>query len=109
MNPQQLEHFRHLLTQQKAALEALDSGDATATVVLDQSAVGRLSRMDAMAGQQMALETERRRKAQLLAIEAALRRISNNDYGYCGECGEAIVTGRLEFNPALQCCIACSQ
>jgi len=42
MNPQQLQHFRHLLTQQKAALEALDSGDATATVALDKSAVGRL-------------------------------------------------------------------
>ncbi|MGB1088279.1 MAG: TraR/DksA family transcriptional regulator, partial [Alphaproteobacteria bacterium] len=44
------------------------SRDAARTVELDQSKVGRLSRMDALQGQAMAQETERRRQAGLKAI-----------------------------------------
>ena len=44
-------------------------------VELDQSQVGRLSRMDAMQVQEMALEQERRREIELHKIDAALERI----------------------------------
>jgi DnaK suppressor protein len=37
------------------------SADSRQPVELDQTAVGRISRMDAMRGQAMAVETERRR------------------------------------------------
>jgi DnaK suppressor protein len=45
-------------------------------VRLDQASVGRLSRMDAMQSQQMALETARRRRDELARIAAARKSTS---------------------------------
>ena len=61
MEKNQLDGYRSTLTALKAEIEQLhcDSQEATGTVVLDQSKVGRLSRMDALQAQQMAQETAR--------------------------------------------------
>jgi len=77
-------------------------------VELDQSQVGRLSRMDAMQVQEMALEQERRRDFELQKIEAALARIEEGEYGYCTRCGEDISPKRLEFDPAAPLCVDCA-
>ncbi len=79
------------------------------TVVLDQSSVGRLSRMDAMQSQAMNQEAQRRRKTELLRLEAALQNMAEGDYGECEECGEQIASGRLMLDPAAQFCIHCAQ
>ncbi|HCH1219320.1 TraR/DksA C4-type zinc finger protein [Vibrio parahaemolyticus] len=79
------------------------------TVHLDQQSVGRLSRIDAMQAQQMALESQRRREVQLLSIRAALRRIDNDDYGYCFSCGNNIDPKRLDINPFTTSCIECAK
>ncbi len=111
IDPARIELSRVALQQLELELDSLeqDSKASTATVVLDQSSVGRLSRMDALQGQQMALETARRRKQQLLAVKAALQRIDRGDYGYCLKCGEEIASGRLAFNPAATCCVDCTE
>ena len=104
------EQHRQTLLQSLTELEALSAmaASSTATVELDQSMVGRLSRMDAMQNQQMAMESERRRRQQIAAIRAALRRLDEGDYGYCVDCGEEIAEGRLAINPAVARCINCS-
>lgn len=85
------------------------TGTAAAAVVeLDQTRVGRLSRMDALQGQAMSQERERRRVIQLQKIGAALKRIEHDDYGYCAECGEEIAFKRLEFDPATTLCFNCA-
>ena len=48
-----------------------------APVTLDQDSVGRLSRIDAMQVQAMALAQARRRQTERAAIDAALRRIDD--------------------------------
>ena len=85
MEKSDIDEFRHRLLCLKSELEAREeaSRDATKPVMLDQASVGRLSRMDAMQGQQMALEEARRRQQQLLRIASALRRIEGGDFGYC--------------------------
>ena len=50
------------------------SKEARAPVELDQQAVGRLSRMDALQKQNMELATEQRRHQRLHVIDAALKR-----------------------------------
>ncbi len=85
------------------------SRDATRTVELDQSKVGRLSRMDALQGQAMAQETERRRQASLKAIEAAFARLDAGGYGYCAKCDEEIEPKRLEHDPATALCLGCAR
>ena len=82
--------------------------DATRPVDLDQSSVGRLSRMDAMQSQAMAQENARRRKVQLVRIEAALERIEVEEYGYCAVCDKEINMRRLEVDPATPFCVFCA-
>ncbi|MDD9877541.1 MAG: TraR/DksA family transcriptional regulator [Magnetovibrio sp.] len=78
-------------------------------VELDQSMVGRLSRMDALQNQAMALEAERRRTVEIQRIDAALQRIEDGEFGYCVSCGEEIEPKRLEHDPTLPACIDCAQ
>jgi DnaK suppressor protein len=85
------------------------SAEARRAVELDQSRVGRLSRMDALQAQAMSVETNRRRKVELQQIEAALGRIEDGDYGYCLGCGEAIAPQRLALSPTAPVCIDCAQ
>jgi DnaK suppressor protein len=98
-----------LLALKQTLLKAQETGDqAEETVELDQSRVGRLSRMDAMQAQAMSKETGRRRRLKLVQIEAALQRIEGDDYGFCSECGEEIAPARLEVDPAVLLCIDCA-
>jgi DnaK suppressor protein len=100
---------KSLLALKQTLLKAQETGDqAEQTVELDQARVGRLSRMDAMQAQAMSKETGRRRRQKLIQIEAALRRIEEDDYGVCQECGEDIATARLEADPTVLLCIECA-
>lgn len=78
-------------------------------VELDQARVGRLSRMDAMQSQEMALESSRRRQQQLVKIDGALLRIDAGEYGYCFICDEAIDVRRLTVDPTSTRCITCAE
>jgi DnaK suppressor protein len=110
MTDTELEKFRATLLEQRQDLMRLgDSAkDSVDTVELDQSSVGRLSRMDALQSQAMAQENKRRREVQLVRIQAALERLETGDYGYCASCGEEISPRRLEVDPANPFCIACA-
>ena len=77
-------------------------------VELDQTRVGRLSRMDALQGQAMAIETERRRKVELRRVEAALARLDEGEYGACVDCGEEIEPKRLDLDPTAPLCMDCA-
>ena len=98
-----------LLQQQHDLLQVRESGSrAAGTVTLDQTSVGRLSRMDALQSQAMLQEAVRRREQSLRDIGDALRRIENDDYGFCEECGMEIADKRLQFNPTVRYCVDCS-
>jgi len=108
---QEMGHFRGLLMKRRDdLLEVAGTGrEAADTVELDQTRVGRLSRMDAMQSQAMSQETNRRRELELKRIGAALRRLDEGDYGCCLECGELIAKRRLEVDPAAPRCLDCSE
>lgn len=82
----------------------MSEGDR-APVMLDQESVGRLSRIDAMQVQAMAMAQQQRRQTRRLAIAAALQRIETGDFGYCAECGEAITQARLQNSPTVVKCL----
>jgi len=105
-----LDDLRALLLEKRNALRDDDESceEATRTVELDQTRVGRLSRMDALQAQAMAKECDRRRLAALHRIDAALARMDSGEYGYCRRCEEPIATGRLQVDPAAILCIACA-
>ena len=98
-----------LETQLKELIELEETSRASAgTVELDQSKVGRLSRMDAMQQQAMSVELLRRQKQQLLRVQAALKRIADDEYGWCLDCGEEINPQRLAIDPAATYCVQCA-
>jgi DnaK suppressor protein len=102
--------LRKRLDERRAELlvHSNHSGDYRKPVELDQQAVGRLSRMDALQNQEMHLEQERRRKAELDRIEKTLKRMEDDEYGHCHNCGEPIQIKRLEFDPTTPLCVQCA-
>ena len=102
--------MKQKLVAMREELERIaDAGDDPAAVVqLDQTKVGRLSRMDALQAQAMAKASGQRRATQLREIDAALRRIDEGSYGECQRCEEKINPRRLEADPTVRLCIDCA-
>lgn len=103
------EHFRKkieaLLAELKQSLTT--SQDAAAPVRLDP-AIGRLSRMDAIQSQQMALTLQQRQHDQVQRLERALGRIKDGNYGQCRRYRQAIAVERLEVQPDAMLCVTCA-
>lgn len=111
MQPKQAALFRARLIALRDELVAAkaDTADDVKPVELDQAAVGRVSRGDAMQVQQMALESARRRERRLVGVEHALQRLDQGRYGICADCEEDIDVRRLEVDPAAVRCIKCAE
>ena len=101
--------FKQRLLDELAELANEGTHDeATKPVELDQQSIGRVSRIDAIQQQQMAQATERRRQIQMQRIKAALKRVDEDEYGYCAECGDEILEKRLDTDPAIPTCTKCA-
>jgi len=109
MDADRLDCFRsslELLAEEiRSAMES--SKEDSGVVELDTS-IGRLSRMDAMQNQQMALELRRRQEQQLQRIANALKRMDKGTYGLCGKCKQLIAEVRLEVSPDVVLCVRCA-
>lgn len=106
-----IDTYRRRLVAARAALQEVAEARrvATATVVLDQTSVGRLSRMDALQQQAMAQTTQRRAEVELGRIEAALQRCDDGSYGHCLDCDEPINPRRLDIELTATLCIKCAE
>lgn len=71
------------------------------------NAIGRLSRMEAINDKGVAETKLRTTLARLARLEQALRRTGEDDFGLCGECGEAIPAARLKLLPEIGLCVGC--
>ncbi len=76
-------------------------------VKLDQTAVGRLSRIDSLQNQSMAQNLQERERIKLAHIEGALRRLEDASYGLCVTCDAEIPFGRLYAMPESPTCAGC--
>lgn len=104
------EKFRCQLEKRRDELLSLIEmeSESTKPVELDQTRVGRVSRVDALQGQAMSIEVGRRRHVELQNIRVALGRIEDGEFGYCLECGNQIAIKRLELDPSVKFCIDCA-
>ena len=100
---------RLLVLRTDLAESRRQSAESRRPVALDQTSVGRVSRIDALQVQAMALEAERRRGVEAKRIDGALARLDAGEYGECMVCGEDIAPARLEFDPAVAVCITCAR
>jgi len=106
---EQTEELRTDLVELRATLEAvLEAGEASSqTVQLDQTAVGRISRMDAMQVQAMAQANVRSLRQRLEMVDNALRMVEEGEYGDCRRCAEPIGYRRLKAKPETPFCLDC--
>jgi DnaK suppressor protein len=77
-------------------------------VQLDQSAVGRLSRIDNLQTQGLTAGLQAREQAKLGQITEALKRIEAGTYGRCIVCGAPIAFERLLVFPEAPNCVDCT-
>jgi DnaK suppressor protein len=94
MSPIDLEKFKALLIEQRAAvsaeIEEHSEGDALALSEVESAIVASNDNL-------------------LQKIEFALRRIDDGSYGNCAECGGQISAQRLEAKPAVSLCTGCQE
>lgn len=93
------------LTRLKRSMAITDEG--LRTVELDQTSVGRLSRMDALQSQSMSRGLREREVVRLSQILDALARLAADSYGVCTRCGGGITFERLFVFPEAPECAAC--
>lgn len=55
------------------------------------------------------LRVQEETQSELQQVRAALKRISEGEYGICSECGQAIGSGRLAALPYATLCIECAE
>ena len=107
--PRQVEQLRTLLLAKQLELQTQLTGAEAATkpVTLDQQSVGRVSRIDAIQQQQMAIANQQQAAQLLKSIEFALQRVDSGEYGYCLQCQEPVAFARLQAQPFANLCLDC--
>ena len=85
----------------------LGSGGEGAKPVQLDTAIGRVSRMDAMQQQQMAKANRESHQRRLRLVRAAMTRLEQGFYGDCQRCEEPIAYRRLKARPESPFCVRC--
>lgn len=110
MKQRKLEKFRVLIeSRTKDISEKLTEENSETKPVAPDVAIGRLSRIDSMQMQQMALNARQRLKSELQKLQNALLRIDKETYGNCALCRKEIAEARLEAQPDAILCINCAR
>jgi DnaK suppressor protein len=109
MTEPDLAKYEVALQKLREALQAeLDGNERESAPVKLEGVMGRISRMDAMQAQQMALAVKRQRQQRLTRISTALQRIEDREYGLCCRCEATIKEARLDAFPDAVLCIRCA-
>jgi DnaK suppressor protein len=57
----------------------------------------------------LSIALEERESAELVAIDEALKRVADDSFGLCVDCGVEVGTARLHANPTAMRCVACQE
>lgn len=107
MNNDQLEHFRLILSAWRDQLR--EEVDRTVHHMQDEAAnfpdpVDRATQEEEFSLELRARDRERK---LIKKIEKTLKRIEDDDFGFCDSCGVEIGVKRLEARPTADLCIDC--
>ncbi len=107
MNAKQREHFKNLLFTWKT--ELMEEVDRTVMHMKDEAANFPDPADRATQEEEFSLElrTRDRERKLIKKIEKTLKRIDEDDFGFCDECGIEIGVRRLEARPTADMCIDC--
>ena len=107
MNDAQMKHFRTILTAWRDQLR--QEVDRTVHHMQDEAAnfpdpVDRASQEEEFA---LELRTRDRERKLIKKIEKTIKRIDDDDFGFCDSCGIEIGIRRLEARPTADLCVDC--
>lgn len=110
LTPAQLDELSAELNRQLRKLQRSmrTTTRAMKPVQLDQSSVGRLSRIDSLQTQGLTAGLQEREQARLGQITQALKRIDAGTYGRCVVCRAPIAFERLLIFPEAPNCVDCT-
>jgi DnaK suppressor protein len=100
------EHIESRIEEIRTSLLRETGGSSAVT---PDNAIGRLTRLDAMQAGKMTEELRRQRQAELTRLEAALRRVDEEEFGVCAQCEEPIAMTRLLARPDARMCVGCAE
>ncbi|MDT0595461.1 RNA polymerase-binding protein DksA [Glaciecola petra] len=107
MNENQLEHFKKILAAWRNQLR--QEVDRTVHHMQDEAAnfpdpVDRAAQEEEFS---LELRTRDRERKLIKKIEKTLKRIEEDDFGFCDSCGIEVGIKRLEARPTADLCIDC--
>ncbi|MDG1922914.1 MAG: RNA polymerase-binding protein DksA [Glaciecola sp.] len=107
MNDAQMSHFRKILQAWRTQLR--EEVDRTVTHMKDEASnfpdpVDRAAQEEEFS---LELRTRDRERKLIKKIEKTLKRIEDDDFGFCDSCGIEIGVKRLEARPTAYMCIDC--
>ena len=111
LSPEQERALGAALVELAARLEAaLDQSQAgSRPVELDQTKMGRVSRIDAIQQQEMSQAAMLAQRQRLGRVRRALEALGRGEYGECVACEEPIGYRRLSARPESTLCIDCQR
>ncbi|MFT5354150.1 MAG: DnaK suppressor protein [Polyangiales bacterium] len=107
LGEEELHAFRDALLALEASLLVSLEHVEDEAVELDQTRMGRLSRIDAIQQQQMSAAGRRGQELRLSQVRSALERMTRDEYGACVSCEEPIAQRRLNARPEAPLCLLC--
>lgn len=108
LTPEQLGQIRCALERTLSRLERnMEVNGNGRPPELDQSAVGRLSRIEALQNQGFTRGLQERERVQLAQVMDALKRLEDGCYGVCTSCHGPVGFERLMVFPEARHCTRC--
>lgn len=109
LTPDERAEIRGLLEELKTELEGrMKITEEQAQPVDLNEPIGRLSRMDAIQMQQMALAGLSREQERYVRVRRALVLVDDESFGNCESCKRPIGIDRLLFQPEILLCVRCA-
>ena len=112
LNDGEFEEIERLLREKLIEVEESLAQEGEEQVVeLDQARMGRISRIDAIIRQEIAVKQKQRLKQLRKDLRNALMRLAHEpeEFGFCEECDEPIPVQRLLVKPSAEYCVSCQR
>jgi DnaK suppressor protein len=111
ITPEQVEQLRQELLRTLSRLErsVKKNGVGNGAADLDQTCVGRLSRIEALQNQGLTDGLRERERIQFEQVLDALCRLESGAYGTCLTCNTPVSYERLTIFPETPTCALCGQ
>ena len=108
MTSTEREHLRVIIIQQIETLQQdIANLETLVTPIAPDVAIGRLSRMEAIAEKGVNQTKLHQSRQRLASLQQAQQHLASPEFGICEICDEPIPLARLKLMPDTRTCVAC--